>query len=87
VSGESTFSQLTAARLVSALLAALAAALALLTVREIASRHESLAVAAGLLVAFQPEFGFMGGVVNNDSGVNAAAALLLFLLVRGCAEA
>jgi hypothetical protein len=81
--GESTFSQLTAARFVSALLAALAAAFTFLTVRELAPRQEWLAVAAGLLVGFQPEFAFMGGVVNNDIGVNAAAALLLFLLVRG----
>ena len=28
-------------------------------------------------------FAFMFGVVNNDTGVNAAAALLVFLLVRG----
>jgi hypothetical protein len=82
-SGESTFSQLTAVRLVSALLAALAAAFTFLTVRELAPRQEWLAVAAGLLVGFQPEFAFMGGVVNNDIGVNAAAALLLFLLMRG----
>jgi hypothetical protein len=83
VSGQSTFSQLTAERLVSALLAALTAAFAFLTVRELAPRQEWLAVASGLLVAFHPQFAFMGGVVNNDSGVNAAAALLVYLLVRG----
>ena len=54
-----------------------------LTVRELAPRQEWLAVAAGLLVAFHPQFSFMGGVVNNDNGVNAAAALLVFLLIRG----
>ncbi len=80
---EDTFSELTAMRLVSALLAALAAACAFLTVRELAPRRVYLAVAAGLLVAFQPMIAFMFGVVNNDAGVNAFAALLIFLLIRG----
>ena len=40
------------------------------------------AVAAGLLVAFHPMFGFMAGAVNNDNGINAAAALTLYLLIR-----
>ena len=78
-----TFSELTAMRLVSALLAAIAAACAFLTVRELAPTRQWLAAAAGLLVAFQPMVSFMFGVVNNDAGVNAAAALLVFLLVRG----
>ena len=78
-----TFAELTAMRLVSALLAALAAACAFLTLRELAPRRLYLAVAAGLLVAFQPMVAFMFGVVNNDAGVNAAAALLILLLVRG----
>ena len=78
-----TLSELTAMRLVSALLAAVAAACAFLTLRELAPRRPYLAVAAGLLVAFQPMIAFMFGVVNNDAGVNAAAALLIFLLVRG----
>jgi 4-amino-4-deoxy-L-arabinose transferase-like glycosyltransferase len=81
--GEDTFAQLAMMRLVSALLAALAAACAFLTLRELAPRQLWLATAAGLLVAFQPQFGFVGGTVNSDNGVNAAAALLIFLLVRG----
>jgi predicted membrane protein DUF2142 len=80
---QNTFSELTAMRLVSALLAAVTALCAFLTVRELAPRREWLAAAAGLLVAFQPMAAFMFGVVNNDAGVNAAAALLVFLLVRG----
>jgi Predicted membrane protein (DUF2142) len=83
VDSQSTFSELTAMRLVSALLAAVAALCAFLTVRELAPGRDWLAVAAGLLVAFQPMVSFMFGVVNNDAGVNAAAALLVFLLVRG----
>ena len=80
---QSTFSELTAARLVSALLAGVAALCAFLTVLELAPRRQWLAAAAGLLVAFQPMVAFMFGVLNNDAGVNAAAALLVFLLVRG----
>ena len=80
---QSTFSELTAVRLMSALLAGLAALCTFLTVRELAPRRQWLAAAAGLLVAFQPMVAFMFGVLNNDAGVNAAAALLVFLLVRG----
>jgi hypothetical protein len=79
----STFSELTAMRLVSALLAAVAALCAFLTVRELSPQRQWLAVTAGLLVAFQPMVAFMFGVVNNDAGVNAAGALLVFLLIRG----
>jgi hypothetical protein len=79
----SAFSELTAMRLVSALLAAVAALCAFLTVRELSPRRQWLAVTAGLLVAFQPMVAFMFGVVNNDAGVNAAGALLVFLLIRG----
>lgn len=80
---QSTFSELTAMRLVSALLAVVAAICAFLTVRELAPGRDWLAAAAGLIVAFQPMVSFMFGVVNNDAGVNAAAALLVFLLIRG----
>jgi 4-amino-4-deoxy-L-arabinose transferase-like glycosyltransferase len=77
------FTQLTAMRWLSALLGAFTAALTFLTVRELFPRQEWLAAAAGLLVAFHPMFTFIAGAVNNDNGVNAAAALLVYLLVRG----
>ena len=80
---QSTFSELTAVRLISALLAGVAALFTFLTVRELAPRRLWLAAAAGLLVAFQPMVAFMFGVLNNDAGVNAAAAVLVFLLIRG----
>jgi hypothetical protein len=83
VSSQSAFSQLTAMRLVSALLAALVAACAFGIVRELLPRQPLAAVAAGLLVAFHPMFGFISGAVNNDNGINAAAALSLYLLIRG----
>jgi hypothetical protein len=82
VRSQSAFSQLTAMRLVSALLGAIVAACAYGIVRELLPRRRVAAVAAGLLVAFHPMFGFMAGAVNDDSGVNAAAALSLYLLIR-----
>jgi len=80
--GDSTFSELTAARLLSAFFLAVIAACAFGIVREIVPRRPALAVGAGLLVAFQPMLGFISGALNNDSGVNAAAALALYLTVR-----
>lgn len=77
------FTQLLAVRLFAALLGALTVALAVLAVRELAPGRPLLAATAGLLVAFQPMFGFMSGAVNNDSGVNLAAAALIYLCVRG----
>ena len=81
--GGDTFSALAGMRLVSALLGALVAVCAFLAVRELAPRQRTLAVTAGLVVAFQPMFAFMSGALNNDAGVNAAAALLVLLLLRG----
>jgi hypothetical protein len=82
VSSQSAFSQLTAMRLISALLGALVAACAFGIVRELLPRQPLAAAAAGLLVAFHPMFGFISGAVNNDSGINAAAALSLYLVIR-----
>ncbi len=79
---DSVFAQLFAMRLTSALMGALTALLAALAVGELLPGRRALAVAGGLLVAFEPMFGFMSGAVNNDNGVNAAAALAIYLLVR-----
>jgi 4-amino-4-deoxy-L-arabinose transferase-like glycosyltransferase len=79
---QSVFSQLTAMRLVSALFGALIAVCTFGIVRELLPGQPFAAVGAGLLVAFQPMLTFMAGVVNNDSGVNALAALVLYLVVR-----
>jgi 4-amino-4-deoxy-L-arabinose transferase-like glycosyltransferase len=70
-------------RLVSALLGALVAVCAFGVVRELLPAQPVAAAAAGLLVAFQPMFGFISGAVNNDSGINAVAAFSLYLLIRG----
>jgi Predicted membrane protein (DUF2142) len=82
VHSQSIYSQLTAMRLVSALLGALVALCAFGVIREVLPRQPTAALAAGLLVAFQPMFGFMAGAVNNDNGINAAAALALYLTIR-----
>jgi hypothetical protein len=83
VAEQSTFSQLTAARLASALLGVTVAICAFGIVRELLPSQRLAALGAGLLVAFQPMLGFMAGAVNNDTGVNAAAALTLYLTIRG----
>jgi hypothetical protein len=83
VNSQSPFSQLTAMRLVSALLGALVAVCAFGVVRELLPAQPVAAAAAGLLVAFQPMFGFISGAVNNDNGINAVAAFSLYLLIRG----
>jgi hypothetical protein len=83
IAGGSFFTRLFGMRVASALLGAIAAACVYGTVRELIPRSRWPAIAAGLLVAFEPMFGFISGVVNADNGINCAAAALMFVLVRG----
>ncbi len=78
----SVFSQLTLTRIFSALIGALVVLFTYLLARELAPRRPWLAALAALLVAYQPMFGFISGIVNNDVGVNATAAALELLLIR-----
>jgi hypothetical protein len=78
----SIFSQLTLMRLTSALLGALTVLFTFLLVRELAPGRAWLAVLAALLVAYEPMYSFISGIVNNDVGVNACAAALELLLIR-----
>lgn len=78
----SVFSQLTLMRLASALIGALVVLFTFLLARELAPDRPWLAVLAALLVAYQPMYGFISGIVNNDVGVNAGAAALELLLIR-----
>jgi 4-amino-4-deoxy-L-arabinose transferase-like glycosyltransferase len=78
----SPFSQLTLMRVASALIGALTVLFTFLLARELAPRRPWLAVLAALLVAYQPMYGFISGTVNNDVGLNAAAAALALLLIR-----
>jgi hypothetical protein len=85
LASSSPFDQLTLMRLTSALIGALTVLFAFLLARELAPGRPWLAVLAALLVVYEPMYGFISGAVNNDVGVNAAAAgleLLLILLVR-----
>jgi 4-amino-4-deoxy-L-arabinose transferase-like glycosyltransferase len=83
IAGGSFFTRLFGMRLASVLLGAITAACIYGTIRELIPRSRWPAVAGGLLVAFQPMFGFISGVVNADNGVNCAAAAVLFILIRG----
>jgi Predicted membrane protein (DUF2142) len=80
--GSSIFSQLTLMRFISALIGALVVVFTFLLARELAPRRPWLGVLAALLVAYQPMYGFISGIVNNDVGVNAVAAALELLLIR-----
>ncbi len=80
--GSSPFSQLTLMRLTSALIGALTVLFTFLLARELAPGRPWLAVVAALLVAYQPMYAFISGAVNNDVGLNAAAAALELLLIR-----
>ncbi|HUN78397.1 MAG TPA: DUF2142 domain-containing protein [Solirubrobacteraceae bacterium] len=82
LAGSSPLSQLTLMRLASAAIGALAALFTFLLVRELAPGRAWLAVLAALLVAYEPMYGFISGAVNNDVGVNAAAAAVTYLLLR-----
>jgi hypothetical protein len=82
LASSSPFSQLTLMRLTSALIGALAVLFTFLLARELVPTLPWLAVLAALLVAFQPMYGFISGSVNNDVGLNAAAAALELLLIR-----
>lgn len=77
-----TFVELFWMRLTSALLGIIVPLCAFGVLRELAPSRRRLAAAAGLLVAFEPMFTFISGAVNNDVGVNAAAALAVYLAIR-----
>jgi hypothetical protein len=78
----SIFSQLTLMRIASALIGALTVLFTYLLARELAPRRQWVAVLAALLVAYEPMYGFVSGIVNNDVGVNATATALELLLIR-----
>jgi 4-amino-4-deoxy-L-arabinose transferase-like glycosyltransferase len=80
--GGGTFAELFWTRMISALLGIIVPLCAYGVVRELAPARRRLAVTAGLLVALDPMFSFISGAVNNDVGVNGAAAVLVYLVVR-----
>jgi hypothetical protein len=80
--GGGIFTELFWMRLISALMGAVVVAAAFATIRELIPTRPELAAAGALLIAFQPMFSFIAGGVDNDNGVNAMAALAVYLTVR-----
>jgi 4-amino-4-deoxy-L-arabinose transferase-like glycosyltransferase len=74
------FDRVHAMRLVSALLAAATVLLSFLFLRELLPGTPWAWPIGALAVAFQPLFGFIGGGVNNDNLVTAAATAALLAL-------
>ncbi len=79
---ESVFNRLLGTRLISALLAGLSTLFVWLFARELFQREGFLPNTAALSVALLPQFGFIGGVVNNDNLLIVFASLELYLLAR-----
>ena len=71
------------ARLISALLGAVTVIFAWLFARELFRREGWLPNTAALSAALLPQFGFISGIVNNDSLAIALGAVMLYLLARG----
>ena len=81
-SGRNLLDRLLLMRLLSAVLAGLTAAFVLLCVREVLPGAPWAAGAGALAFAVSPLFGFISGGVNNDAGLFAASAALLWLVAR-----
>jgi 4-amino-4-deoxy-L-arabinose transferase-like glycosyltransferase len=71
-----------AMRVVSALLAGLTALFVVMFLRELLPRQPLAWAVGGLVLAFYPMLGFMGGSVNNDNLLYVAAAALFFAIAR-----
>jgi 4-amino-4-deoxy-L-arabinose transferase-like glycosyltransferase len=69
-------------RLVGVALGAATVALTFLTAREVLPGRPAVALLSAAVVAFNPQFAFICGVINNDSAAAAAATAVLWLLVR-----
>ncbi|MCJ7736225.1 MAG: glycosyltransferase family 39 protein [Anaerolineae bacterium] len=70
-------------RLLAALLGAVTVAAIFLAARLAFPTKETIAWIAAVLIAFNPQFAFMGGVVNNDNLVNCFTALAVTLTLFG----
>ncbi len=69
-------------RLLGVVLGIFTVLLTFLSARELFPDHRFLAPLATALVAFNPQFAFLSGVVNDDDGIACAATLVLWLLLR-----
>lgn len=79
--GESAAVQNLAVRLLSVLLMMGPVLFAWLAARKLAPGNAAIAVLAASLVAFHPQFAYIGASANNDSVANFMAALLIYLTV------
>jgi hypothetical protein len=70
-------------RLLSALLGGITVTAVYLATRQAFPGSEEAALLAAQLVAFNPQFAFMGGVVNNDNLVNCLVAMAVALTLYG----
>jgi 4-amino-4-deoxy-L-arabinose transferase-like glycosyltransferase len=70
-------------RLLSALLGGITVTAVYLATRQAFPGSEEAALLAAALVAFNPQFTFMGGVVNNDNLVNCLVAMAVALTLYG----
>jgi 4-amino-4-deoxy-L-arabinose transferase-like glycosyltransferase len=82
LAGGDFWTRLLAMRLVSALMAGLAALFAFGFVRELLPRAPLAWTTGGLAAGLAPLLGFIGGGVNNDAGLVLAAAATLWALAR-----
>jgi 4-amino-4-deoxy-L-arabinose transferase-like glycosyltransferase len=80
--GGTFYDRMYAARFFSSLLAGLTVGLIFMFLRELLPRRPWAWAVGALVVAFQPVFGFIGGVVNIDNLLWAESALLLWMLAR-----
>lgn len=71
-------------RLLGTLLGVATVLLTFLIAQELFSDRLFVAPLAAALVAFDPQFAFVSGVVNNDNAITTAATLVLWCLVRWC---
>jgi hypothetical protein len=80
--GGSLLDRMAAMRLVSALLAGVAAFFVCLFARELLPGRPWAWGAAGVIAAFQPVFAYLSGAFNPDMAVTAAGAALFYAIVR-----
>lgn len=80
--GGDVLDRMTAVRLTTAGLGALAVLFVILFLRELFPRHRIAWYAGGLAMALQPVFGWLIGTVNNDVAVVVAGSGLLWLVAR-----
>ena len=69
-------------RLLGIVLGCLTVIFTFLAARELFPERRFLPLLAASIVAFDPQFAFLSGVVNDDDGIAAAASLVLWLLLR-----